>query len=436
MAGIPQIKVIFDRRKKASAANPGTVEIEVSYNRERVRLSTGVAVLKQQWSGREVVNHPQADHLNEQIRRVYDGLHEKMSTIASKKGEYDLSLLKKVKKTKVQGSSASFLDWLEERIYMRPVTESTRRQHLVMLNCLREFGLIRFFCDLTPKNIRLWDDFIRKRVTAQSSVHGYHKRLKPYIIEAIQFEKLEANPYDGMRIPRGKSEGIKFLTEEERDRVEALELYGMTEKVRDMFIFSCYTGLAYSDLVKIKKSDVFMQGDDYCIRDKRLKTGMPYTIVLLPISLDNVNSLPHRLQYGKMTRKITISDGVFYRLWRMVPAGGFPDRCFVIMAVIQSAWIMLPILAIGNLPLCRIFPAISPYYPDIILWPILPLYIALLVYGSRRYNENHYIRLHKTVTDLPLHKWRSLRRRSTTAIWLSTAAVIADILLAIRLYHI
>ncbi len=215
--------MIFDRRKKASAVNPGTVEIEVSYNRERVRLSTGVAVLKQQWNGREVVNHPEADRLNEQIRRVYDGLHEKMATIASKKGEYDLSLLKKVKKTKVQGSSGSFLDWLEERIYMRPVTESTRRQHLVMLKCLREFGLIRFFCDLTPKNIRLWDDFIRKRVTAQSSVHGYHKRVKPYIIEAIQFEKLEANPYDGMRISRGKSEGIKFLTEEERDRVEALE---------------------------------------------------------------------------------------------------------------------------------------------------------------------------------------------------------------------
>ncbi|WP_305150139.1 Arm DNA-binding domain-containing protein, partial [uncultured Muribaculum sp.] len=94
MAGIPQIKIVFDRRKKASAVNPGTVEIEVSYNRERVRLSTGVAVLKQQWNGKEVVNHPQADHLNEQIRRVYDGLHEKMSSIASTKGEYDLSLLK------------------------------------------------------------------------------------------------------------------------------------------------------------------------------------------------------------------------------------------------------------------------------------------------------------------------------------------------------
>ena len=282
MAGIPQIKIIFDRRKKASVVTAGTVEVEVSYNRERVRLSTGVAVLKQQWRSNQVVDHPMADSLNEQIRRVADGIREKMASIAAHGGEYDLSLLKKVRKTRVQSSTIDFLTWLEERIDMRPVSESTRRQHKVMLSCLREFGEIRNFCDLTPKNIRLWDDFIRKRVKTQASVHGYHKRLKPYIIEAIQFEKLESNPYENMRIPRGKSEGIKFLTEEERDRIEALELYGMTEQVRDMFIFSCYTGLAYSDLVKIKKSDVFKQGEDLCIRDRRVKTGQPYTIVLLP----------------------------------------------------------------------------------------------------------------------------------------------------------
>lgn len=282
MAVIPQIKIIFDRRKKASVVTAGTVEVEVSYNRERVRLSTGVAVLKQQWRSNQVVDHPMAESLNEQIRRVADGIREKMASIAAHGGVYDLSLLKKVRKTRVQSSTIDFLTWLEERIDMRPVSESTRRQHKVMLSCLREFGEIRNFCDLTPKNIRLWDDFIRKRVKTQASVHGYHKRLKPYIIEAIQFGKLESNPYENMRIPRGKSEGIKFLTEEERDRIEALELYGMTEQVRDMFIFSCYTGLAYSDLVKIKKSDVFKQGEDLCIRDKRVKTGQPYTIVLLP----------------------------------------------------------------------------------------------------------------------------------------------------------
>ena len=227
------------------------MEVEVSYNRERVRLSTGVAVLRQQWRSNQVVDHPMAESLNEQIRRVADGIREKMSSIAAHGGEYDLSLLKKVRKTRVQSSTMDFLAWLEERIDIRPVSESTRRQHKVMLSCLREFGEIRNFCDLTPKNIRLWDDFIRKRVKTQSSVHGYHKRLKPYIIEAIQFEKLESNPYENMRIPRGKSEGIKFLTVEERDRVEALELYGMTEQVRDMFIFSCYTFVALTNVCLI-----------------------------------------------------------------------------------------------------------------------------------------------------------------------------------------
>ena len=94
MAGIPQIKIIFDRRKKASAVTTGTVEVEVSYNRERVRLSTGVAVLRQQWCSNQVVDHPMAESLNEQIRRVADGIREKMSSIAAHGGEYDLSLLK------------------------------------------------------------------------------------------------------------------------------------------------------------------------------------------------------------------------------------------------------------------------------------------------------------------------------------------------------
>ena len=39
-------------------------------------------------SGNQVVNHPEAGRLNDQIRRVYDGIREKMSSIASKGGDY------------------------------------------------------------------------------------------------------------------------------------------------------------------------------------------------------------------------------------------------------------------------------------------------------------------------------------------------------------
>ena len=46
MASVPTIRVIFDRRRTATAVKKASVEIEVDYNRERTRVSTGVSVLK------------------------------------------------------------------------------------------------------------------------------------------------------------------------------------------------------------------------------------------------------------------------------------------------------------------------------------------------------------------------------------------------------
>jgi integrase len=57
-------------------------------------------------------------------------------------------------------------------------------------------------------------------------------------------------------------------------------------KARDMFIFACYTGLAYSDLIKVSRDDIFREGNDLCIVDKRQKTGTQYNIILLPKALE------------------------------------------------------------------------------------------------------------------------------------------------------
>ncbi len=281
MSALPQIKIIFDRRKTATATTKGSVEIEVYYNRERVRLSTGVSVNKTQWRNDSVVNHPNAEKLNDTITLIYESISNQVKYMV-RNDIIDLQSLKKTKNEEQAFATTDFLQWLESRIMMRMVKESTRRQHLVMLDNLRKFGKIRYFCDLTSRNIQLWDDLLHKQLGTQSSVHGYHKRLKPYIIEAKNLQLIRDNPYDTLRIPRGKSEGIKFLTEAERKRIEELELYGPTEKVRDMFIFSCYTGLAYSDLIKVNRATIFEENGKFFIMDSRVKTGGDYRLTILP----------------------------------------------------------------------------------------------------------------------------------------------------------
>ena len=63
------------------------------------------------------------------------------------------------------------------------------------------------------------------------------------------------------------------------------------KRVRDIFIFSCYTGLAYIDVKKLKKAEV--EGSDelgYWIRTRRQKTDARANIPLLAIPMDIINN--------------------------------------------------------------------------------------------------------------------------------------------------
>lgn len=165
---------------------------------------------------------------------------------------------------------------------LRDIKESTRHHHLVTLRSLRASKLFFSFKDFTPANIMLWDNMLHQTVTAQAIKHAYHKRLKPYNREAIQFGLLEHPPYDGMKISSGKSQARKYITEEVRNKIEKLPLKGGEAKARDLFIFACFTGLAYSDLVKISKADIQHKGEDFYLRDRRQKTGVNINLFCSP----------------------------------------------------------------------------------------------------------------------------------------------------------
>lgn len=77
-----------------------------------------------------------------------------------------------------------------------------------------------------------------------------------------------------------------FLSDEEIQRLMNIELrYHRQRAVRDMFIFCCFTGLAYIDLKNLTYDHIVTTptGEQY-IYNRRQKTGTPYHIMLLPIA--------------------------------------------------------------------------------------------------------------------------------------------------------
>lgn len=77
-----------------------------------------------------------------------------------------------------------------------------------------------------------------------------------------------------------------FLTEEELNAIMKKEFSGKgLNLVRDIFIFSCYTGLAYIDIFNLTKNNISLGIDGNCwIITNRQKTGTSSNVPLLPVA--------------------------------------------------------------------------------------------------------------------------------------------------------
>lgn len=278
----PSIRFVFDRKHQATKTTKGLVQLEVTSERKRKWISTGVKLYSDQWDNRRmVINSPDMLSLNknltEQRQRIQDWVHD----LERRTEEFEFDKLDRFLATRL--ISDRFIDYIEERINERTdIKESTKRAQRKLINSLKAFKQIIYFTDLTKKNILAYDTWLHKQNYVQTTVHSYHKFMKIYINDAIRAELIEHNPYDGLKIDRGKSSTRKYLTEKEVEAIRNAEIdLPRIDRVRDLFLFQCYTGFAYAELANFDFTKVIERNGKYIVHDTRQKTDEPFYIVLL-----------------------------------------------------------------------------------------------------------------------------------------------------------
>lgn len=96
-----------------------------------------------------------------------------------------------------------------------------------------------------------------------------------------------------------------FLTKEELAAVTLKIIPNQRlNQVRDIFLFSCYTGLAYADVEKLQHSEINIGVDgEQWIFTKRQKTAVSSRIPLLPVPLEIIGRYkdhPQCINKGKV----------------------------------------------------------------------------------------------------------------------------------------
>lgn len=114
----------------------------------------------------------------------------------------------------------------------------------------------------------------------------YVKILKQIINYAITLEWIVSNPLNSFKCSYTNPDRV-VLTQEEIDAIYNKEMPNTRlEQVKDMFIFSCYTGYAFSDVASLSPNSIVrgIDGETW-IHTNRVKTNVKENVMLLDIPL-------------------------------------------------------------------------------------------------------------------------------------------------------
>ncbi len=117
----------------------------------------------------------------------------------------------------------------------------------------------------------------------QSTINKAIQRFRRLITIGIAEGFLEKDPFILYKPKKVKKEVI-FLTHEELKTVEKTQIsQPRLALVKDLFIFCCYTGLAYNEMANLEKQNIQIGFDDInWIQMKREKTQRQISIPILP----------------------------------------------------------------------------------------------------------------------------------------------------------
>lgn len=132
--------------------------------------------------------------------------------------------------------------------------------------------------DITPAFCTGYHNYCLSSLKS-STVAKELKMFKRVLKFAVDERYIDVNPFN-IKI---KAEKLEYhpLTPQEIEKMWNREINSdRIEKVRDLFIFQCYTGLSYCDMATLTKDDIV----DGVIYKNRRKTDVKSIIPLLPIS--------------------------------------------------------------------------------------------------------------------------------------------------------
>jgi site-specific recombinase XerD len=311
------LKVIFYLKAgKFNKSGESPIYARISYKKQSITMAAGKSILKERWQFTDNLRSVLKLEKEKVIKNALDlfliGMEKKFNELLKIDQDFSLQLLKDEFKgeTAVKEDCVSLIEIMNKHneFFKKKVNAGERSKasyqkyerakDLLITFMTKQYGIqdIPLF-EVNSAYVYNLESFLKydsrfKGITGikNNSVVKYMRMYKTACKYSIRMGIIEKDPFNLYDGKLHVTDAV-FLTQEELNLIENKKFsVQRLEKVKDVFLFSCYTGYAPVDAANLTSNNISSDGkDNLWIMTNRAKTTIRANVPILPPTLAIIN---------------------------------------------------------------------------------------------------------------------------------------------------
>jgi site-specific recombinase XerD len=291
----------LNTRKSKSSNSKANIFLRLTLNGKRKEISLKRSVESEEWDPQKCLvkgNSLKARELNNYLRNEEARAYSIYNVLRSSNEDVCLDELKNQFLGKKEDGKEFLAVYQQHNNEIKDLvgktySDGTYKRYLVSYRKFQAFMRFKGLESLSLQDVSKpiffqYEHYLKHNEgLEQNTAVKYLKHLKKIVKYGYERGWVGENSLQGTKL-KSKPVPIRYLTLQELNAVQAVNCStDRLNEVKDWFVFSCYTGLAYSDLAKLTTDDI-KQGKDGTtyIEILRKKTNERSCIPILPMVED------------------------------------------------------------------------------------------------------------------------------------------------------
>lgn len=294
------------------------IYLRITMDRKKAELHSGYTCTPKEWLEEEQLTKSN-NTINNELAKTRSKIYELIIDLEKRNKSVSASIIKELLsgKEKIEiGLIAYFKRHIDEIRIKNEIKDVSINKYTQSLNTLIAFIQKKYkkqefnIEQVDYEFINTYDLFLREvHSLHKNTINKYHSRLRTILLKALAEGHLFKQPYANFKLNSVKTDR-EFLSQDELNKLINVDLSHnkSLDKVKDIFIFSVYTGLRFQDAQSLTTDNLGKYKNKEFIKFIQQKTSRAIEIPLLPAAIkiiEKYSKTPEREVLNKLLPEIS-----------------------------------------------------------------------------------------------------------------------------------